>query len=485
MAPILPDDGGVHHPLSALLVFGGGRLSTSSPAPRLTLLSLTDSFSEAWAPLARECGLTLEPVNDAESMATMASGGAVWLVCGAGAEERLEGLLRGICKEGVEVVAVGALPDHRIAATAVLAGAAEYFALPLDYQLLRSWLLERAERLRQRSSGSVFGALEEAKYRFEGILGSSLTLRQSLERAARVIPHAGVTVLITGETGTGKELLARAIHYNGPRRDAPFVDINCAAIPEQLLESELFGHERGSFTGATSSKPGLFEVAQGGTIFLDEIAQLPFSLQGKLLRVLEQRTIRRIGGTRTIEVDVRVLTATHVDLTAAAARGEFREDLLHRLNVIPISLPPLRARSEDVVILARSFLSRFARDYHLPEPDLTPQAERALRMHPWPGNVRELRNVMERTLIMATRNPLDAGDLQLKSETAPQGGGAIPFPATLSVINHAAVESMIRLCDGNKSESARRLAISRTRLQRLLVSTIDDNDDPESGREDA
>jgi DNA-binding NtrC family response regulator len=289
-------------------------------------------------------------------------------------------------------------------------------------------------------------------------------------------------VLITGETGTGKELLARAIHYNGPRRDAPFVDINCAAIPEQLLESELFGHEKGSFTGATSSKPGLFEVARGGTIFLDEIGHLPLSLQGKLLRVLEQRTIRRVGGTRTIEVDVRVLAATHVDLAAAAARGEFREDLLHRLNVVPISLPPLRARRDDILILARSFLARFARDYRVPEPDLTPQAERALRMHSWTGNVRELRNVMERTLIMAAHNPLDVDDLQLRPETASQGQGGIPFPATLSAITHAAVESMVRLCEGNKSESARRLAISRTRLQRLLVSTVtdDDNDEDDS-----
>jgi DNA-binding NtrC family response regulator len=434
------------------------------------VLALSDSFSSAWPALASECGLTLSTVSDPAALDRVV--GAVGVIAAGGAEERLEPAFLETVGGRMEIAAVGALQSHRVASSVMHAGAAAYFALPDDYDLLRSWLQERAERLLARRRGSAFAASEAAKYRFDGILGDSAALRAALERAARIIPHASVTVLLTGETGTGKELVARAIHYNGPRREAPFVDVNCAAIPDQLLESELFGHEKGAFTDATVAKPGLFELANGGTLLLDEIGHLPLALQGKLLRALEERTIRRVGGTRQIPVDVRVIAATHVDLAAAARRGEFREDLFHRLNVVPIELPPLRARREDIPRLARHFLAQVAEEYGLAEPTLCADAERALMERDWTGNVRELRNLMERTLLLCPKDTFDAADFAEHAGPRPTSSGAIPFPATLAEITRAATTAMLEVCGSNKSEAARRLGISRARLQRILDSTL-------------
>jgi DNA-binding NtrC family response regulator len=294
-------------------------------------------------------------------------------------------------------------------------------------------------------------------------------------------------VLLTGETGTGKELFARALHYNGPRRAAPFVDVNCAAIPDQLLESELFGHEKGAFTDAGAAKPGLFEIANGGTLFLDEIGHLPLALQGKLLRALQERTARRVGGTRAFTFDVRVVAATHVDLAQAVRQRAFREDLYYRLNVVPVHLPPLRERAEDVVPLVRHFLARLAAEYGLPVPVLGPGAERALARRRWPGNVRELRNATERALLLAVGPTLDAVDFAVDGGTddvhgaggaggaLAGGGGVLPFPATVREIVQAASAAMLEACGGNKSETARRLGVSRSRLARLLDGT--DTDD--------
>jgi two-component system response regulator HydG len=430
-----------------------------------------------WPTLADQTGLAYTPIEAPGGFDRLT--GAVGIISGGGAEEDLEEALRqtaGGDHGAIDIASVGARADHHLASALVRAGAATYFALPEDVSLLGSWLRDRAGALRADARRLEFAAGEASKFRFEGVLGDSAALRAALSRAARIIPHAAVTVLLTGETGTGKELVARAIHYNGPRRGSPFVDINCAAIPEQLLESELFGHEKGAFTGATVTKPGLFELANGGTLFLDEVGHLPLVLQGKLLRALEERTIRRVGGTRAITIDVRIIAATHVELAAAVARREFREDLFHRLNVVPIELPALRARRDDIPLLARHFLSRFAGEYGLPMPTLSADAERALSRREWSGNIRELRNLMERTLLLTSKRLLEASDFA-EPAAVRASEEEIPFPATMSAITRAAARVMLAYCDGNKSEAARRLGISRPRLQRLLDATSDDHSD--------
>jgi DNA-binding NtrC family response regulator len=440
----------------------------------LRVLALTDSFHSEWAGLAAAHGFTL--VHATEPAGLEPRRGAVTLVSAAGDESLLESAFRQMPRDVPFVAAVGAVADHRLAAALVRAGADEYFALPDDLQLLTSWLRESAARLKADSDASAFADVERSKLHFDGILGDSPALHAALDRAARVIPRPTVTVLITGETGTGKELLARAIHYNGPRRDAPFVDVNCAAIPEQLLESELFGHEKGAFTGAVGSKPGLMQLADGGTLFLDEIGHLAMPLQGKILRALEERVIRRVGGTRAIPFDVRLVAATHVDLAGAVRRGEFREDLYYRLNVVPIELPALRARNDDVLTIAKYFLARFAREYDLVPLQLSAGAVRALRERRWTGNVRELRNVIERAVLLATGPSLEAEDVA-EPPHARDANGALPFPSTLADLNRAAVARMLVLCGGNKTEAARRLGISRPRLHRLLNASLADADD--------
>ncbi|HEX7020268.1 MAG TPA: sigma 54-interacting transcriptional regulator [Gemmatimonadaceae bacterium] len=438
---------------------------------QLRVLSLSDSFATLWPSLAESHGLTLVDVTEAGALQPHAA--AVNIVVAAGHEHELEALLSQVPRGNDYLVVIGSLADHRIAVEVIRAGAIEYFALPGDLPLLQSWLGATVERMHAAEQATEFAAGENARYRFDGILGDSPALRVALERAARVIPRAGITVLITGETGTGKELLARAIHYNGPRRDAPFVDLNCAAIPEQLLESELFGHEKGAFTGASAAKPGLMELANGGTLFLDEIGHLALGLQGKLLRALEERAIRRVGGTRTIPVDVRIVAATHVELREAVRKGEFRQDLYYRLNVVPIELPALRDRVQDIAPLARHFIDRFAREYGTTAVQLTADAEHALRSRSWEGNVRELRNAVERAVVLADGPTLDARDFD-EPLSSTRAAGELPFPATMSEITRAAAERMLAVCGGNKTEAARRLSISRPRLLRLLSSTADE-----------
>ncbi len=443
--------------------------------PTLAVFSLSDSFSAVWPVLAADCGFDYHPLEEPAALARLSN--AVGIVAGGGAEERLEPLVRQMAGGPIEVAAVGADPNHRLASALVRAGAAEYFALPLDDDVLRSWLSERAARFLSQNDRAAFAESERGKYRFDEILGESPALRAALDRASRVIPHGGVTVLITGDTGTGKELIARAIHYNGPRREAPFVEVNCAAIPDQLLESELFGHEKGAFTGALAAKPGLFEVANGGTLFLDEIGYLALGLQGKLLRVLEERTVRRVGGTRPVVIDVRIIAATHVDLKARAQTGEFREDLFYRLNVVAIELPALCDRPEDILPLARHFLARFATLYGLPMPRLDDRAAAVLQARLWRGNVRELRNEIERALILTQSGVLGPDDFPEPRVTT-AASGEIPFPATMRQITRTACAAMLERCNGNKSEAARRLGISRARLMRLLdaATTADDDD---------
>jgi two-component system response regulator HydG len=431
------------------------------------LVELSDSFRLSLAELARELGAGLLPWSPDEEPVPPAEASIVLVLAGGTEGDALD-LLTAMQGVSMPVYLIGAAPDHRLAAAAVQRGAKDYFALPDDLDVLRRSLDRVGREAKGRTEAVRFAETERTTSGFEAIIGRSPALRQTLDQAARVALHRDVTVLIGGETGTGKELLARAIHYAGPRAEQPFVEINCAAIPATLLESELFGHEKGAFTGAIAAKPGLFELAHGGTLFLDEIGALPLELQPKLLRSLESRTIRRVGGQVGRQMDVRVIGATHVDLGGASSRGEFREDLYYRLNVVTLTLPPLREREGDVELLAEAFLARIAAAYGLPMPALTAELRAVLRAYPWPGNVRELRNAVERALVLSPSGTLRAEELVPRPEQERAARGALPFPVPLDMLVRSAARAMLELTNGNKSEAARRLGISRPRLQRIL-----------------
>ena len=442
----------------------------------LVVVACSDSFSALWPQLAAE--VKVEPrVLDGAGEVGSAHDAVAVLLSVAGVEEEAEPVLRALSAAGAPApVVVGARADHRLAVSLVRAGASEYFALPGDLEGLRAELADRARRLRAREAGSRLAEAEKSAFDFSRIIGKSPQLKSALDRAARIIPRDRATVLITGETGTGKELMAQAIHYNGPRAAQPFVELNCNAIPANLLESELFGHEKGAFTDARAAKPGLFEAADGGSLFLDEIGDLPLTLQGKILKALEEKEVRRVGAIKGRKVDVRIIAATHVDLGAAVQRGAFREDLYYRLSVIPIHLPPLRERGDDVVLIAEHFLRTLSEQYGMRPPPVTPELKRALVAHPWPGNVRELRNSLERALLLGD-DRIDPADLFPAGPGAGSTaalGGAIPFPATLAEIERAAAFATMERVGGNKSAAAETLGISRSRLYRLLDGTDGD-----------
>ncbi|MGH7477034.1 MAG: sigma-54 interaction domain-containing protein [Longimicrobiales bacterium] len=436
--------------------------------PTIAVYAVSDAFSVMWAELAESVGATSVVASTLSELAPMGGACAVVVSLG-GMEAGTAEALAQVRGAGAELVGVvGAAADHRLAVTALRSGAAQYFALPQDLEALRTWLQERADRWRADRDAETLAAAAAAAYDFSAQVGRSAGLRRALERAARIIPHASTTVLITGETGTGKELLAQAIHYNGPRGRHPFVEVNCSALPPTLLEAELFGYERGAFTDARAAKPGLFEAAHRGTILLDEIGELHLELQTKLLRLLEDRRVRRLGSVRPVDVDVRIIAATHVDLPAAVRDGRFREDLYYRLSVVPIELPPLRERGDDIVLLAEHFLARFAREYDAPGVMLTAELRRALQAHSWPGNIRELRNALERAVLLGDGG-LQSDDLfRTPVPRSSVAGGALPFPAPLEAIERAAARAMLELHGGNKSGAATALGISRSRLYRLL-----------------
>ena len=311
----------------------------------------------------------------------------------------------------------------------------------------------------------------------ESIIGDSAALRDALERARKVAASRLTTVLLVGETGTGKELFARGIHYAGPSRGEPFVAVNCAAIPETLLESELFGHEKGAFTDARSQKRGLMELAGHGTLFLDEIGELPRRLQPKLLRVLEDRRVRRLGGLQELDINCRIIAATNLTLHEAVARLEFREDLFYRLNGFRIHLPPLRERDGDVERIGNHFLSDLATQQGLKPKELGPDAILALRQHNWPGNIRELKNVIEHAAILCEGNVIGADHLMLQQRTSQPASRAAnplrtitipPEGKSMDSIEREALRLTLEITHGNRSAAARILGISRPTLARKI-----------------
>ncbi len=301
------------------------------------------------------------------------------------------------------------------------------------------------------------------------MVGESPKLKAAQTVIARAAPTE-TTVLITGESGTGKELAARAIHFNSNRRDRLLVKIDCTGLTENLLASELFGHEKGAFTGAVQQKKGKLEIADGGTAFFDEIGELPLALQSQLLRVLQDREFERVGGTRPLSVDIRLVAATNRDLAEEVKKGNFREDLFYRLNVVTFTLPPLRHRQADIPVLTDKFLREFAAEHGKPVPRVTREAMARLVAHPWPGNIRELRNCLENTVIFLEGDVLDVVNLPpTLSETAERPTGSVFAPGmTLDLMEQEAIRQTLSLAGGNRTRSAEMLGISRRTLQRKI-----------------
>ncbi len=388
------------------------------------------------------------------------------------------------------VVVMTAYGTVETAVEAMKAGASDYVLKPFSLEEMK--LIVRKE-LGVRRLVEENRSLREAlghRYEFRNIVARSAGMQEVLATVERVAT-TNSTVLLGGESGVGKDMVARAIHEHSPRRAGPFVKINCTAIPENLLESELFGYEKGAFTGAINSKPGKFELADKGTIFLDEIGDVPGSTQVKLLRVLQDREFERLGGTKTIKVDVRVVAATNQDLRAALEEGTFREDLYYRLNVVPINIPPLRDRREDVPYLVDHFVARFGRESGKPLAGITPEAQKKLMEFHWPGNVRELENIIERAVALSAGGSIGVDDIRLDlSPSKPafgtaggpaRGEDAAPFPPsglTLEQFEDEIIKESLRRTNGNKSQAARLLGISRNAL-RYRLSKMGVPDDPE------
>jgi len=372
----------------------------------------------------------------------------------------------------VPVVMMTAFGSVETAVEAMKAGATDFLLKPfsLDHlmQVVNKALEVRALREENRELKAALGR----RYEFDNIIGRSPAMQEIFAAIERVGPTRA-TVLLTGESGVGKDLIARAVHFHSPRKDRPLVKINCTAIPENLMESELFGYEKGAFTGAQGTKPGKFEQADTGTVFLDEIGDVPLPIQVKLLRVLQEREFERLGSNVTRHLDVRLVAATNQDLRTALEQGTFREDLYYRLNVVPLNIPPLRERKVDIPFLANHFVQKLAPDTGASVEGITDAAMEKLVSYHWPGNVRELENVIERSLVMAAGTQLDAADIKLESAPRPrqQSGDThfLPDGMSLDQYEQDIIKEALRRADGNKSQAARLLGLTRNALRYRLT----------------
>ena len=353
-------------------------------------------------------------------------------------------------------------------------GAFYYLQKPIQIDALKKEIRRAIEMRHGLTDGESSDEAPIPEIHFEGIIGQSDCMRQLFRTMSRII-HRGVNqVLITGRTGTGKGLVAKAIHEYGKRKDKPFLQVNCGAVPDTLIESELFGHERGAFTDAHRQKIGVFEAAEGGTVFLDEISDLAVHTQSKLLHILHERELMRVGGVQPIKVDVCILAATNIDLQAAVNEGNFREDLFFRLNVIPLHMPLLRERSEDIGLLVDFFLRKFGQEYPDAEPRrVTPRAMSTLRRYDWPGNVRQLENYLHRIFVLSENEAIDLEDLppEISDSSLPPGDFPVEIPAD-GVALEEIVKEYIRVAltqtGGNQTKAAELLGISRRRLQNRM-----------------
>jgi len=371
-----------------------------------------------------------------------------------------------------EVIMITGYASVQGAVEAVKLGAEEYLAKPFTEDELYTAVERSLEKLHMRRAGGVTDkAVPVLNY---GMIGNSKPMLEVYDAIAKAA-ETTATVLITGESGTGKELVARATHYNGPRKGAPFIPVNCGGIPENLLESELFGHVKGAFTGATESRAGFFQASDGGSIFLDEISETSLAMQVKLLRVLQEKEVIMVGATRSRTVDVKIIAATNKNLQKLVEKGQFREDLYYRLHVLTIDIPPLRDRGDDILLLAHFFVTNFAEEFGKPESKLTDAALESLRRYSWPGNVRELENVIQRIVLMSGGDTIDVRDLPPLMRFAVRHEVNLERP--LAEVEAEYIKNVLESVNGNKTQAAKILRIDRKTLrEKLKALNIPDQD---------
>jgi DNA-binding NtrC family response regulator len=374
------------------------------------------------------------------------------------------------------VIVMTAFGTVERAVEAMKAGAVDFLLKPFSLDQMVTIIGKALEVRELRDENRKLREELGRRYQFENIIGRSAGMQEIFSTVLRVAPTRA-TVLLAGESGVGKDLIARAIHFHSPRRERPFVKIDCTTLPENLMESELFGYEKGAFTGANTAKPGKFEQADTGTVFLDEIGDVPASVQVKLLRVLQEREFERLGSNKVRHIDVRVIAATNVDLRAALEQGRFREDLYYRLNVVPISIPPLRQRLEDIPFLAEHFVKKLSMELCGRPISMSRDAVDKLMTYSWPGNVRELENVIERSLVLCSDPELHASDIRLDPSAqsrALEVSSFLPAGMTLDQYEQAILAEALRRAGGNKSHAARLLGLTRNAFRyRLSQMGID------------
>ncbi len=448
-----------------------------TPAPA-TILVVDDEHLIRWSleqQLRREGYNVLRAVNGAEGLQKVQAEGPDLVLLDIRLPDAdglaiLERLRAGT--PDALVIMITAHGGVESAVRAMKLGAYDYVIKPFDSEELKLTIKKALETRALRREVARLYAQQREGAGLDAIVGESRPLQEIKGLIQRIAQSDATTVLLEGESGTGKDLIARVIHFESARAQAPFLAVNCAALPEHLLESELLGHEKGAFTDAKSQKKGLFEQADGGTLYLDEIGDMRLNLQAKLLRLIEEKSFRRLGGVRDLKVDVRIIGATNRDLQKAMEAGEFRKDLYYRLKVFPVRLYPLRERPEDILPLAHHFLSQFVRDSRKAIAGFTPQAEERLARHAWPGNVRELRNAVERAVILARGPHIEVEDLPHEIAAPPGPGGEPPRPAapppgqlTLEEVERRLIEEALASTQGNQVRAARMLGITRDTLR--------------------
>ncbi len=444
--------------------------------PKITILVVDDDLGHRrmLMTLLGDWGYRLEGVGDGESAVALCRERPFDLIL---MDVRMAGIsgieaLREIkaYNPAIPVLVMTAYSNVETAVEAIKAGAYDYLTKPLDFDDLRLTLDRALDHASLRDENRVLRETLASSFDAGGIIGQSPPMRRLMDMLSTIAPSEA-TVLVTGESGTGKELIARAIHANSQRSKGPYVAVNCAALTETLLESELFGHEKGAFTGAERRREGRILAADKGTIFLDEIGEMSMAMQVKLLRVIQEREIQPVGGDRTVKVDVRILAATNRDLLQEVERKAFRQDLYYRLNVVTLALPPLRERQEDIPLLAGHFLAKFAARNGKRIKGFTPEAMDRLLKHPWPGNVRELENAVERAVVLLIGEYVSERELPPALTGLKDGAGAESRLSgmTLEELERLAILEALEEADGNKSEAARRLGITRKTMHAKLL----------------